>query len=215
MKIVILILSSVLFSSCMHLGMMGTGTGHQSSAESVLEKEVTMGDIRAAAIFPVISIGDEALFTLRLVDTRTGQPISGAQVSFHAEYLHQNEGHETSGHQQMHNNADSITTRRPHQEHDINLDVEVNESASAGTYSTQFTPSQSGEHRVMFHIRSVGGRKLEPEIVVEAARTVAAEMSGHGSGMHGMGGTTPYVIIGAVAMGAMMIAIWVAGGRMF
>ncbi len=214
MKHVILILSSVLFSSCMHLGMMGAGAGHQSSAQSVLEKEVTVGDIRAIAIFPPLSLGKEALFTLKLVDTRTGQPISRAQVSFHAEYLHKSEKHQMTGHQQMQNMADSITARRTLEEHDISLDAEVSENASPGTYLARFTSSQSGVHRVMFHIRSVGERKLEAEIVVEAARTVAEEMSGHDGGMHGMTGATPYVIIGAALMGAMMIVIW-AGGRMF
>ncbi len=214
MKTVILILSSVLFSSCMHLGVMGTGTGHQSSAESVLEKEVTMGDIRAAAIFPVMSIGEEALFTLRLVDIKSGRSISGAQVSFHAEYLHQNEEHETPGHQQMHNKVDSIITRRPQQEHDISLDAEINESAVRGTYLAQFTPSQSGKHRMMFHIRPVGDLKRDQEIIIEATRTVPEKMSGHGGGLHGMGGASPYVMIGAALMGAMMIIFW-AGGRMF
>ncbi|MDP2884726.1 MAG: hypothetical protein Q8P51_06870 [Ignavibacteria bacterium] len=215
MKTVILMLSSILFASCMHLGMMGGGSDHQSTVEPVIEKEVTVGDIRATAIVPPLRLGEEALFTLRLIDTRTGQPISGAQVSFHAEYLHKNEEHEMPAHRQMHNKADSITTRRTSQEHDINLNVEVYESASTGTYSTQFAPAQSGEHRVMFHIRSVGGRKLEPEIVVEATRTVPEKMSGHDGGMHGMGGATPYAIIGAALMGAMMVVIWATGGRMF
>lgn len=214
MRIVILLLSSILFSSCMHLGMMGGGTGHQSTGESVLEKEVTVGDIRATAIFPSLSMGEEALFTLKLSDTKTGQPISGARVSFQAEYMHKTEEHQMSGHQQMHNTADSTTTRRTEQGHDVILDEEVNESASPGTYSAQFTPSESGKHQVMFHIRSVVERKLEREIVVEAARMVAEEMSGHDGGMHGMSGATPYVIIGAALMGAMMIVIW-AGGRMF
>jgi hypothetical protein len=215
MKTFILILSSVLLSSCMHLGMLGTGGDHQSSAESVLEKEVTVGEIRATAVFPPLSMGEEARFTLRLADTKTGRPISGARVSFHAEYLHKNEEHQMPRHQQMHDTHDSTTARRTPQEHDINLDVELNESASAGRYSAQFTPSQAGVHRMMFHVRSVGERKLETEIVVEAARTVPAKMSGHGGGMHGMGSATPYVVIGAALMGAMMIVIWAAGGRMF
>jgi hypothetical protein len=215
MKTVIVILSSVLLSSCMHLGMMGGGAGHQSTAEPVREKEVTVGDIRATAIFPPLSLGEQALFTLRLVDTKTGRPISSAQVSFHAEYRQMGEEHQMSGHQQMHNKADSITTGRLEPNPDINDEIEVNESMAAGTYATQFKPAQSGEHRVMFLIRSVGDQKLDPEIVVEASRTVKENMSGHDGGMHGMGGATPYVIIGAALMGAMMIAIFAAGGRMF
>jgi hypothetical protein len=215
MKIFILTVSSVLFSSCMHWGMMGTGTDHRPTAESVLEKEVTVEGMRATATFPPLSLGKEALFTLRLVDAKTGQPISGAQVSFHAEYLHTTEGQHMSGHQQMRAKVDSATTWRTDQEHDINLDVDVDESSSPGAYATRFTPSQSGEHRVMFHVRSVGDHKLEQEIVVEAARRVAEQMSGHSGGMDGMGGATPYLIVGAALMGAMMIAIWAFGGRMF
>ena len=120
-----------------------------------------------------------------------------------------------SGHQLKHVMMDSTAARRTEQEHDVNLDVDINESETPGTYAAQFTPSQAGEHRVMFHIRSVGDRKFEPEIVVEATRTVPKTASGHDSGMLGMGGGTQYVIIGAAVMGAMMIAIWAAGGRMF
>jgi hypothetical protein len=199
----------------MHLGMMGTGSDHQSTSEPVIEKEVTVGDTRATAIFPPMSLGDEALFSLRLIDTKTGTPISGAQVSFHAEYKHKIEESQISGHQQMHDKTDSTVAREIGQEHDVNLDVDINESQTPGTYVARFTPSQAGDHRVMFHIRSVGDRKFVPEIVVEATRTVPKNASGHGGGMLGMGGGTQYVIIGAAVMGAMMIAIWAASGRMF
>ena len=77
MKTLFVLLSSVGLSSCMHLGMMGTGDGHHSgaahemTAEPVLEKEVMVGDLRAVATFPPLKIGEDVTLTLRLMDART------------------------------------------------------------------------------------------------------------------------------------------------
>ena len=216
MKTLILLLASLLFSSsCMHLGMMGTGTDHQSTPESVLEKEVTVGGIRAIAIFPPLERGKEALFTLRLSDAETGQAISRAQVFFHAEYLHTIDRHAMHGKDMMHHEMDSTKPQRMEQEHDVNLDQEVTESSIRGTYSVRFNPSQSGEHKLMFHITALGDQMLEPEIVIEATRIVPDKASGHSGGMHGMGTPTTLVIVGAAIMGAMMLAGWIIRGRIF
>lgn len=215
MKAFILILSSMLFSSCMHLGMMGIGTDHQAPPESVLEKEVTMGGIRATATFPTLERGKEALFTLTLADAQTREAISQAQVFFHAAYLHTGDQHSMQGKDMMHHEMDSSKYHRAEQELDIHLEQEVKESSVRGNYSVPFKPSQSGEHRLMFHVTALGDQTLDPEIVIEATRDVPEKMASHRGGMHGMGGASEYVIIGAAIMGAMMLAVWLARGGIF
>lgn len=215
MKAFILTLSSMLFSSCMHLGMMGTGTDHQPLPASVLEKEVTIGGIRATATFPPLERGKEALFTLTLANAQTGQAISQAQVFFHAEYLHTGDQHSMHGKDMMHQEMDSTKPQRMEQEHQVNFDQEVKENSVRGSYSVAFEPSQSGEHRLMFHVTALGNQILDPEIVIEATKDVPDKMSSHGGGMYGMGGASEYVIIGAAIMGAIMLVVWITRGAMF
>ena len=199
----------------MHVGMMGTGDGHHSGAahemttDPVLEKEVTVEDVRAIAIFPALKFGEDVTLTLRLMDARTSQPISGAKVYLHAQYAHKldaNEPHDHSG---------ANRSGRPESEHDVNIDQEVEESREPGVYSIPYGSSQPGEHRLMFHISAIGDRKLEPEITLEATRTLSGESHEHQSGMMGGTSTTTYVIIGAAVMGAVMIAMLAARGGMF
>ncbi|HAL56591.1 MAG TPA: hypothetical protein DCP63_08980 [Bacteroidetes bacterium] len=214
MKVLMLLFSALVFESCMHLGMMGGRSEHQRTAEPVIEKEVTAEGVRAVAVFPPMTMGEPTLLTLRLFDASTGRPVSGAQVLFHAEYLHKVGEPQMPAHQHMYEMADSAAMRPPEREHDINLEFDVAEVGMPGKYSIQFTPAQSGTHQIMFHIRSVGEGTKQQEIIVEATRTVPEQDSNHNGGMHSMGGATPYVAIGAVLMGEMMIAFW-AGGRMF
>lgn len=213
MRTIVTAIVSVLFSSCMHLGMMGGGASHEPSVEPVIEKEIVAEGVRATAVFPPLAIGEPVTFSLHLADASTGQPISGAQVLFHAQYLHSSGKQRMSQHKQMHEMPDSSVLLMIDQQHDINLDIDIQESASPGIYSARFTPTQTGVHRVMFHIRSNGNRTFQSELVLEASRTIPERGSGGDHGRHGMGGATPYVIIGAVVMGAMMIAFW-SGGRM-
>ena len=57
----LILLSTSILSSCMGAMMLGTG-GHASQAEghsateATLEKEVTVGELKATAIFPAIEI---------------------------------------------------------------------------------------------------------------------------------------------------------------
>ncbi len=219
MKIFILIASSLFLSSCMHLGMMGTDGDHQSrdrqaASESVLEKEVTFREIKATAIFPPLQVGKEAMFTLKLTNVHTGQPLSGAQVSFHAAYVHSAEESQMKGMHAMHGEIDSAHARAA-QEHDVDLDLEVAESSNQGIYVISFPPSQPGEHQIMFHITAIGDQLLEPDIVIEATRHASTSTVDHGGMMQGIGGASEYAIIGAALMGALMLVLWVTGGRMF
>lgn len=213
MKLIIAV--SLVFSSCMHAGMMGTGEGHHSGAsleragDHVLEKEVIVGDVRALALFPPLRRGEDVMLTLRLVDANTGTAISGAQVFFHAQYTHTIDRNET------HDHSGAKSTGRPESAHDIHIEQEVEESRETGVYSLPYGSSQPGNHTLMFHITAIGERRLDPEITVEATRRVPAEGHDHQRGMMGDTSMSTYVIVGAAAMAVMMIVMLAGRGGMF
>lgn len=219
MKTIILLSIAFVFGSCMHLGMMGThgdnqSGKHQITAEAVLEKEVTSGEIKATAILPPLQVGKQTVFTLKLSDVKNTQPISGAQVSFHSTYLHNAESHDGHDAHMMHGERDSQPARS-NSDHAVSFDQEVRESSQPGLYTVVFTPSQPGEHRFMFHVSAIGDKTLDPELVIEATRNVASNDTNYDGMMHGTGGVSEYAIVGAVIMGAIMIVVWATGGRMF
>lgn len=214
MKTFMIVTLSLFLSSCMHLGMMGThgdsqSGDHQAASEPVLEKEVLFGDVKATATFPPLQVGEETIFTLKLTDKTTGQPVSNAKVSFHTSFLHAEKRHTGTMHGES---GSSQVLLSP--EHDMNQ--EVKESVP-GVYVVGFTPSQSGEHKSMFHIGALGEQQLEPDVVIETTRHAVASDQSHGSMMmNRKGGMSEYVIIGGVLMGAVMIAFWASrGGHMF
>lgn len=219
MKTLIMLTFSLGLASCMHLGMMGTHGGdhseeHQPGAEIALEKEITAGDIKATASFPSLLVGKEALLTLKLTNMRNGQPISGAQVSFHATYLHKAESvarHDIHG---THGTMDSAHTRFA-TDHDVSFEREIHENSQPGSYAVAFTASQSGNHTLMFHVTAIADVKLEPELIIEATRDVASGIPSHGGMMHGMGSASEYLILGGALMGAMMIVMWATRGGIF
>lgn len=92
---------------------------------------------------------------------------------------------------------------------------EVAERATPGVYTITYKSFQRGEHTLVFHISAIGDRKLDPEITLEATRTISGDLHKHGSDMKGSTSTITYVIIGAAAMAAMMFAMLVVSGRMF
>lgn len=206
---------SLLLPSCMHLGMMSHGTAdHSATPESILEKEIVAGDIKATAIFPSLELGKEAQLTLRLSDARTGRALSRADVFFHAQYLHTPTDHAMHGSETMRHRADSAQVRKE-TDHDVNVEQEVPESPELGVYRVSFTPSQEGTHQLMFHITALDERLLEPEVTVEVTRTVTTKHDSHSGSMLGFDSRSGYAFIGAALTGAMMLVVWATGGRMF
>jgi len=220
MKQIILVLSGILFSSCMHLGMMGGGDGnhsaaaHEMTAESVLEKEVIVGDIKATATFPPLQMDNDVVVSLRLVDAKTSQPISGATVYFHAQYAHTLDRNGLRPRRGAHDHSDAKPSGRPESEHDINIEQDVKESREPGAYLIPYGSSQPGEHTLMFHIASIGDTKFEPELVIEAKRMLAPQSHEHSGGMMGMSSTTTYIVVSAVVVGIVMTALMLGRGWM-
>lgn len=218
MKTMMMLAIPLVLSSCMHVGMMGahgdTESGdHQTAPESVLEKEVEFGDVKATATFPSVRVGEEAIFSLKLTDKTTSQPVSNALVSFHTSFLHPAGKRSITT---MHGESDSshmIVTP----EHAIHFEREVPESSYRGVYVVGFTPSQAGEYKIMFHVGALSGQQLEPEVTIETTRHPIASGESHGSMMtNRKRGIPEYVFMGGLVMGAVMIAVWAArGGHMF
>jgi hypothetical protein len=221
MRTALVLLSCVGLSSCMHVGMMGTGNGHHSggahemTTDPVLEKEVIVGDVKAIALFPPLELGKEALLTLRLVEVNTGRPLTGATVSLHAAYVHDPATEHADPSARANPHAEIHGSERKESSHAIDFNQQVDESPEPGVYTISYGSHQPGDHTLMFHITAIGERKLEPEITVEATKTITGERHEHQSGMMGGTSTTTYVIIGAAIMGAVMIAMLAARGGMF
>ncbi|MEK9138940.1 MAG: hypothetical protein AAB393_17610 [Bacteroidota bacterium] len=183
LKIPLLVLLLPLISSCMHMGMMGESSSHHSPDDSLFEKEVTVGGMRVNAIIPQLEVGRRSELTVRLSDDSSGRPLSNAMI-------------------QLSVKRDDETASIEDGEH-----LTFDESQEAGVYTVQYEASRLGQHTFRFSLTEIEGRRLDPAIVVEARRVVGEGMREHSSGMHGMGGTSPYMIIGAVVMVAMMVAM--------
>lgn len=203
----------MLFPACMHLAMMGTDTDHQATSESTLEKETTLGDTRATAIFPPLQMGKETLLTLMLADAKTGKSISGAEVYFHVEYLGTGSEEKTHRRDIVHHGSDSTNAAPRHKQYD--MDLPNVEETEAGHYIVRFTPSQSGDYKLMFLLRSLRDHTSEVATIIEATKSVPSERAGHDAGMHGMGGSTTFILVGVTMMGAMVLVLWLTRGGMF
>ena len=201
MKAISAIIAGILFSSCMHMGMpmMHEGKDHQAGTDPVVEKEIMIGDVKAVATFPPLNMDGDAILILKLSDAKTLLPISDAKVYFSSRYVDSNNGR-------------SQGSKREHEE---NVDREVRESDERGVYTISYGTSQPGEHTLMFHIAAIGDRKFEPEVRIEANRSVVPHQDDHNSGMMGMGSTGTYVLIGTAVMGAIMVAMVLARASMF
>ena len=205
---------SLFLMSCMHWGMMRSGAEDRPPKGSVLVKEITVANVKASAIFPQAGRDTETLFTLKLIDTGSGEPFSGATVFFHVQF-HHDTGDTMANMHMMHAETDST---RVQQMGDRGTDVvqEVQETSEPGVYSVAFTPTQGGNYTFGFRVAAVPGQNLGQDILVEAAAVVRSDdVMGHSGMMHGNDGAFGYMLIGAAIMGAMMLVVVVARGRMF
>lgn len=212
MKTSVMFLCALGFSSCMPMGMMGTdemnraNEGHANIRDTMLEKQVIAGPVRAIAVFPVMHLGEKVQLTLRLEEVGTGAPIRNARVELHAEYENQ------SG---MKGSLDAGSTQLPDRIKGIDISQEVPESSTAGLYRLAYQAFPAGQHTLMFHVSAIGDRTMDPELIVEGKRTVEGEDRGsHGSMSHGRSNTAA-LIVGAGIMAAIMLAMLNARHGMF
>lgn len=239
----VILLSTSILSSCMGAMMLGTG-GHgsqtegHSAPEATLEKDLTIGEMRAVAVFPAIEIGKESVFTLKLLNSKTSEPIRRAKVYSHVEFEHSPDAHQGMNHmammEEMHNMhgakdtsmsmhgkmdhstmEDTSHAMKKEEKHGIDFQQEVDESSTPGTYSFSLKPHQSGVHTITFHVTEVDGQILSPPLLIEVNRNVAKVSEQHSGGMMGMGSSTTSVLIGTAVIGAMMLTMWLVRGSIF
>jgi hypothetical protein len=211
----VILLSASILSSCMGAMMLGTGghgshTDGHSETDATLEKEVTVGELKATAIFLAIEIGKEAVFTLNLSNSKTDEPIRRAKVYSHVEFEHSPDSHQGMNHMAM---EDTSQAMKNEEQHGIDFQQEVEESSMPGMYSFSLNPHQSGIHTITFHVTEIDGQLLSPRLLIEARRNVAEEMKM--DGMMGMGSSTTYIAIGTAVMAAMMLTMWLVRGSVF
>ncbi len=105
-----LLVSPLLFPSCMAIMM---GSGHQGSgghADVIYEKEVQFGKYMATATFPAMKVGEETSVTLTIVESQSKLPCARADVMLNVHMvdstadhsmMHMNHGTDSSGMTQM------------------------------------------------------------------------------------------------------------------
>lgn len=195
-----------LFSGCMAVSMFGGGDNDQShSSSTTVQKEVTSNGMKAKATFPPLILKKETTFTLKITDAGTGKPVSNLAVWFHSSFTYQPMEH----HSGMMN--DSSHHSGMEERHGVNYDRELEDTTNSGIFSVPFTPTQSGEYVMAFHI-VWDGKKLAEDIIIEQ-KMVAAAVSHSSRGMMGSFGS--YAIIAGAAMGALMVYFLVSGSSMF
>src|SRR3990172_10327869 len=118
MKTLLLIFSSFLLSSCMHFIPMDQEGTRTSSEDQVLEKDITVGDVRAVAIFPPLQSGKDVQFTLKLFHSGTMNHLSGAKVFGHFDHVHKPD-HMSMTHVQH----DSLAAYRMETEHAVSHQI--------------------------------------------------------------------------------------------
>ncbi len=178
MKTILLLISisTILFSGCMHTMMMGSHGESQTQTIVVQEKEVTVGEIKAGATFPPLELEKEGIVTVRLSNSKTKLPIEKGMLIANFTLQHDGEmNHEST--MQMNN------------------EIPGKENKS-GEYTFSFTPSQAGNYAVSVKISSIQGRTLEQPILIETTQEiVGGDHSEHGGGMSGSGGSSSMYII--------------------
>jgi hypothetical protein len=202
-----LFLAFALFPGCMHLGMLG-GSHSDSPHQTILEKETITSSLKTVALFPSLVKGDESRVVVKLTDRKSGQPVPKAHFSIRVVSMRDSENESHGGMMMMQHQMDTSQTHTMQMNHDIDIEIPVSESSEIGTYNAYFTPLQTGSYKFVVTMVSVEGYTLEDTIVIEGTRMVMPTESSH-EGMHGdMGGSnSTWLIVGAAAMGAMMIVI--------
>lgn len=194
--------SVVIFPSCMHTMMSGHGdSSHKPDTATALEKEVTSGDLKAIASFPPLEEGRKARLSLRLSSSAASSPISHARV-----FAYVQQPVASGDERSMHD----------HSTHAASVDTfDVAEQEQRGLYEFTYTPHHAGNYAVTFEILEIESKAINPPMRISSERAVSTQHSSHEGGMHGSGNATVPALIGVAVMGAMMVAMLIAGGRMF
>jgi len=208
MKTIILIISLLFLTSCMHTAMMGSHSEHESMTAPVLEKEITQGDLKALTAFSGFEVGKKTTLSLKLINIKTNQPVSGAEVMLHAIFT------QSAMNEMKH--KDSMMNGNPGTENhnmEINNGQTMEESNDPGVYSVVFSPSQAGKYQIIFHVISVDGKIVYPLLQIEATRNVMESATDNTVNVMGLKMEKSTLITGVLFMGGMILLMWVLRGR--
>lgn len=180
-------------TSCMHAVMMSGHDGHNEQTATAVTKEVVNGDNMLSISISPMTVGKEGAITIAY-RSKTSLPDS---ISVHymitanisrgnaGEHDHAKHSEATEGFQAIHQ---SVLLRN-------------------GTTTIAHTPAVAGEF--VLTAEPEGFQNSSSPLSVEAAFVVRGKES---HGIMGMGSMWDYPIIGVLAMGGLMVTMWVIRG---
>ena len=208
------LLSPLLLSGCMMLGMGGAGSAgggmesasdRSSMAGPTLIKESVGNGVRITAEFPPYVLGDELVYKVSLRDARDESGIANASIALvvtrddnRSQNTHSAQAGSPSGH------GDSSATQSQGTARQMKLSPV---QAGDGTYVFRPSITSEGAYRFTFLLQGVGGVPMDQPFVVEQTVQFRAPMDHHmGNGGHGTGfRMAPVAMLGAGMMAIMMV----------
>jgi hypothetical protein len=185
--LIIIALVVVTQQSCMMHGV-GGGMMHGGSHDhdkhvgsSILTKEKTVGTLHIVAEFPAAAAGTEVTYSLRLRWEDSGSPVTEAEIGARIRHV---AGENVGSEDHPHSGVEELQFTR---------------SGETGLYVLSTSMNRPGEYELTFEIHTADGQAYDPPISISVLRDVAHDR------MAGQFTITPLIIVGAVAMGAMMI----------
>lgn len=194
------LLAALSLSSCMHSMMMGTHASDQHEQAHVeQEQEIIVGAVHARATFPPLEVGKSSVFILKLHDSKTKQPIERAQVVGQVRMDEPTKHHMDHAEHQHDMPMDSVEEK----DRVVVFSQDLAEGETRGHYSFRFQPQKRGEYVVSFEVRAIDSQPLNPAVILQSRKSVHERSRDHGMFSGDM--MLKYGLIGAVAMGVMMV----------
>ncbi|MHB1050277.1 MAG: hypothetical protein ACYC09_09385 [Bacteroidota bacterium] len=189
LKIAVIALIGLFFSSCMHAVMMGGHGDHEGMESITVTKEVSRGDYTLAVTIPPMESNKEKTITVTL-KSNSGIPDSA-----------------TIHYMLTKSEMDGASTAHDHDMKDDSEDfMPIHKTVSIinGAASFAYKPTNAGRFTLSVET-IVNSASLSAEL-----NFMVHEKKGHG--MMGMGADWDYPIIGVLAMSAMMVTMWALRG---
>ena len=181
-------------SSCMHTMMMGGHDGHSDHQPMTMTKEVTNGDYMLTVSIPPQTVGKESIISLSL------NPKISTPESIAVHYMISKKDTMGSIPNHDHNNksmemAGEFKT------------IHQNTILFKGSSSIIYSPTVSGNFNLMIELENKANHDFSSSVELNF---IVHEKEDHG--MMGMGSMWDYPVIGVLAMGTMMVAMWAIRG---
>lgn len=189
LKIVLIVILGLAFSSCMHAVMMGSHDSHEGMESVSVTKEVSSGDYTLAVTIPPMETNKEVTISITL-KSKSGIPDS---ATVHYMFTKSKMDGASTGHEHG-TKDDSVEVKSIHQTTTI-----IN-----GMASIPHKPTSTGQFT--FSVET----KVDSIVLTTDLKFMVHAKKGHG--MMGMGADWDYPILGVLAMSAMMITSWAIRG---